>query len=140
MRCSNDIFRPCERRVGGSLAEYFGNAEVGDFNSTPLIQQNVLGLDVAVDDAFIVGKLKRFANLRDDAKRLGWCQSTSALERAQVGSIYKFHQEIGHAACLAEVVHRDDIRVIQPGQGARLSRESFSKTRVDSGPWREDFQ
>ena len=47
-----------------------GEAEVGDFHAAALVDENVLGLDIAMDDPFIVGKLQCVANLRHDRQGL----------------------------------------------------------------------
>jgi len=48
----------------------FRDAEIGDFYAPFLIQQNILRLDVAMHDAFVVRELQRLAYLRHDLQCL----------------------------------------------------------------------
>lgn len=41
-----------------------GNAEVGDFDPTGRVEEQLLGLDVAVNDLAFVGEFKGFAKRR----------------------------------------------------------------------------
>ena len=61
---------PVKRQVLGLAADQLGQAEVGDLHPALLVQQDVLRLDVAVDDAVVVGVLEGLADLRHDGQGL----------------------------------------------------------------------
>ena len=56
--------------VGRLLAEQLGQPEVGDLHPAPLVDEDVLRLDVAMDDPLVVGELQGIANLRHDGQGL----------------------------------------------------------------------
>src|SRR5262249_42875299 len=100
---------------------------------------NVLGLDVAVDDAFVVGELEDFTDLRDDFEGLAGRQSAGAFELAEVKAVHEFHDEVGEAVHLAELVDSDDVRVVELGEGAGFAVETFGETGA-AGGLGEDFE
>ena len=56
--------------IGGLLTQQLGEAEIGDLHSPAFVDQDVFGLDVAMDDAFVVGELQGVADLRHDRQGL----------------------------------------------------------------------
>ena len=56
--------------VGGLLAEQFGQAEIGDFHPSALVDEDVFRLDVAMDHALVMGELKGIADLRNNRQGL----------------------------------------------------------------------
>ena len=49
-----------------------GPAEIADFDLAVQAHKNILGLDVAVDDVFLVQELQRTRHLRDVLRRQGF--------------------------------------------------------------------
>ena len=121
-------------------SQNLGNAEVRDFHAAFFIQQDVVGLDVTVDDAGVVGELERLANLGDNLQRLARREFARPLELAQVQAVHILHDEKRHALDLAEFVDGDDVGMIQPGQGAGLAVEAFGKIRAPGGLRRENLE
>src|SRR5947209_8443965 len=68
--------------------------EVGDFHPAFLVEQDVLRLDVAVDDAFVVSILESVAKLRDDLQGFARLQMAALHDMAQVGAVHEFHEEV----------------------------------------------
>jgi len=66
MGSAHHLARARQPEVLGLVAQNPGQAEIRDLHPALLVQQHVLGLDVAVDDAFVVRKLERLADLRND--------------------------------------------------------------------------
>ena len=91
-------------------AQQFGDAEVRDLHPALLVQQDVLGLDVAVDDALLVGILERLADGRHDGQRLLGRELPGLQELPQVHPIHELHQQVIQAVGLAEVIDGDDVR------------------------------
>ena len=78
-----------------------------------------------MDDPFVVRVLERLADLGDDRQRLARLELAACQQLPQVHAIDVLHEEVVQAAGLAEVVQGDDVRVIEPGQGAGLAGESL---------------
>ena len=104
------------------------------------IEQDVLRLDVAVDDAFVVGELERLADLRDDRQRLLGRQPPGLLDLAQVAAVHEFHHQVMQRARLPEIMHGDDVRMVQAGQGAGFAVEPLGKAGVACCGRRQDLQ
>ena len=112
-----------------SCAKNFRDAEVGDFHAAFFIEQNILRFDVAMHDAFVMRKLERLANLRDDLQRLARAKVCPRAHRLpQIQPIHKFHDEVGQPVHLAEFVDGDDVGMIQLGQRAGFAIEPFGKS------------
>ena len=119
-----------ERDVGFVVAHDFRDTEVGDLHAPLRVEQDVLGLDVAVENAFLVGELERLTNLRHDGQRLGGREASSLHGLAQVHTVHVFHQQIVEAARLPKVEDADDVRMVQPRERAALAIETLGEVRV----------
>ncbi len=119
-----------ERHIGMFLAHELGDAEVGDLHAALRVEQDVLGLDVAVENAFLVRELKRLANLRHDGQRLRGREPSGLHGLAQIHAIHVFHHQIVEAARLAEVEDADDVRMIQAREHATLAIEALGELRI----------
>ena len=86
--------RPVSDTAFRLLADHFGDAEVRDLHPALFVEQDVLRLDVAVDDALLVGVLQRLANLRHDGQRLVRRNLAGQQQLAQIQAIHKFHQQV----------------------------------------------
>ena len=62
------------------LGERAGKAEVGDAHDAVRVEQEVPGLDVAVDDAAAMGVRERRAHLPADVRRLLGCEAVAGVE------------------------------------------------------------
>ncbi len=127
-----------QRRIADG-ADEFGQAEVGDFHSAALVEQNVFRLDVAMHDPFVMGELQGVANLRHDGQRILRRHFAGSNRLPQIHAVNEFHDDIKQPVALAEVVDADDIRMIQPGQRAGLAREPFGEGRIAAHFGRQDF-
>ena len=111
--------------VSGSLVSA-RDAEVGDLHLALRRDQYVARLHVAVHDAVGVRERQRVGDLGGDACRV---QSTQASVRLQdlpqrlPGDV--LHHDEGGVVFLTPVVDRDDVRVVEPGGGLRLSPEAL---------------
>src|SRR5437899_10414678 len=98
--------------------------------------EDVRGLDVAVDNACTVGGIQRIGDL--DSKR----QQSLHIQAAppgrgndallQCGALQILHDDEGAAVLLADVMNRADVRVIQGGSGPGLAPETVQALRVAS--------
>jgi hypothetical protein len=129
-----------ERIFGDGFGHEFGDAEVGDFHAAARVEKDVVGLDVAMEDAFVVGILEGFADARDDGEGLVGVDGAGAHGLAEVHAIDIFHQQIKKRAGLAEVVNGDDVWMIEFGEGAAFAGEAFGKVSLFSERLGENFE
>ena len=107
-------------------ADDLGDAEVGDLHAPLLVEENVFRLDVAVNDAGVVGVLERVAELRDDAQRLARRELARAQDVAQVGAVDEFHHDVVAARDFSEFMDGDDVLMRQ-----RRERPGFPVEALD---------
>lgn len=91
------------------LARDFRDAKVGELWRARGVEQDVLGLAVAVQDAVVVGKLQRFANARHEQQRL-LRRHARAHRLPQIHAIHVFHEQVVESGAFAEIEHRHDVR------------------------------
>ena len=119
--------------VGGQalLVEGASDAEVGDLGRAFLVDEDVLGLDVAVDDVAIVRRLERAGDLDRVGDRLVDGQPAHAadavLERLALDVL---EDDVGAAVLLTGVDDADDVRVRELRDGAGLATEALELVGV----------
>ena len=94
-------------------SHHLRDAKVGDLHCAALIDQQILRLDVAMHDAVIMRALQSLTHRRHDAQRFLWRQLLGLKQLTQVHAIHELHDEEVEAASLPEVMHRDDVRMVQ---------------------------
>jgi hypothetical protein len=121
-----------------------GDAEVGEvgvLGAAALLDQDVRGLDVAVDEAAFVRGVERVGDLGDDARRAHPVQPVlRRQQRAQVGAPDPAHRDEQPPVGFAGLVDRDHVRVVDRGQHARLALEAGSEALVGRQLRRDDLQ
>ncbi len=88
-------------------------------------RHDVLGLDVAVDDAAGVAVVERLGDLRPDVEDVAEAQRAFAQERPQVRAGQDRHDEEESPFIPAEVVDRDDAGVVHLGDDLGLALEAL---------------
>ncbi len=92
----------------------------------PVVQQYILGLDVAVDHAMAVGVIERTGDLFRYTQRHVDRQLLLTLEKvAQRFSLHVRHYIERRAVEFTRVVQRQDVRVLQVGGGLDLLEETL---------------
>jgi hypothetical protein len=124
----------------GAGAHEFGDAEVGDFDASLAIEQDVFRFDVAVNDALLVGELEGFADAGDDRQCFLGLETAFAEELAEAGAIDVFHHQVEEAAGFAGVMDGDDIGMVEAGQCLGFAKEAFAELRVARGVGGKDFE
>ena len=121
-----------EHLAGGGHAlhvDQLRDAEVGQLHAAVLVQQHVLGLDVAVDHALGVRGAERARDLDRDARRdLGrdvGMRVDELLERRAGQQLGR--DEAGLGLLAAVVVDLEDRRVVQARDRQRLAREALAR-------------
>ena len=124
-----DVVRGAEHAaLGGQAAVVHraGDAEVGDLGRALLVDEDVLRLDVAVDDAAPVRGAERAGDLDRVGDRLVDRQAPEpadpVLERLALDVL---EDDVGAPVLLARVDHADDVRVRELRDGARLAAEAL---------------
>ena len=94
------------------------------------MQEDVLGLDVAVDHVLAVRIVERTRHLARDANRLGDRQLAFALEsRAECLPRHERHHIVQQAVGVAAVEERQDVRMLQPRGRTDLAQEPLATER-----------
>ena len=112
------------------VANEFRNAEVGDFHAAFGVEQDVLRLDVAMEDAFVVRVLERLADFGNDGQGLLGGEAARLHGLAEIDAIDKFHQQIKETVRLAKIVDGDNVRMAESRQHSALACEPLGKGRV----------
>ena len=118
----------------------FGYAKIRHLHAALPIQQDILRLDVAVDDALVVGILEGVANLRHDRQRLARRHPPAVHQPAQTHPVHEFHQEVEKAVRPAGIIDGHNARMIQPGQRLGFPGKPLGKRRVTANARRQDLQ
>ena len=113
--------------------------EVHELDPAEAVEEHILGLDVPVHHALVVGVLERFAQGGDDGQGLRLGQPSIGQHLAQVGPVHELHDDPGEVLDLAEVVHRDDTGVHQPREGLGLALEALGPPLDLAGGWQQDL-
>src|SRR5207247_3879529 len=110
MRRADDYTGLRERLLRGGL---FGYAEIGEHRAPAApVDQDVVGLYVAVDDSHSVSVLQRVGELAGDPTRFVERQSSLASQtRLQRLTVNEAHDIVQQLACLSECVERNDVRM-----------------------------
>src|SRR5262249_46282645 len=107
------------------------DAEVHDLQTARRLDDDVLRLDVAVDDADLVRGREPGAELLRDAERDRLRQDVARLDQLlERESADELHREVAQPARLAEVVGPEDVRVRDPARQADLLLEPVEETRI----------
>jgi hypothetical protein len=86
-----------------------------------------LRLDVAMDDALVVGELQRVANLRHDGQRLPARHASAMQQLPQAHAVHIFHEEEIQPIGAAKVIDGDDAGMVELGQRSRFARKALGK-------------
>ena len=127
----------------GPLVEPLGQAEVGQVGAIAGIpfDENVAGLDVAMDQPSGMGDVERRCDLLDDRDRPIRRQRAAGDQHPpQIRSVDEVHGHEQQAVLLAGVVDRDDVRVAQRDGDPRLGTEALAEGVVCRQPRRDHLQ
>ena len=127
--------------LGGlDVGRLAGQTHIGQLHDALRVDHDVLGLDVAVDQAVGVGVLKRVADLNDDRDRLLLAEKVAVAD--VVGDRLAFdilHDEVVVPAGLADVDGLDDVRVVELACCLPFLVEPLDVLGVLTEPSRQDL-
>ncbi len=134
-----ELFADNERE-SVDLVEPAGQAEVADlrsaiFERSPrrVGQEDVAGLDIAVDDPRLVSRMDGPRQGADERRRRAGTLGRSAESLRQIAALGVLHHEIGPGRPAADLVDLDDVRVLEAGDRLGLGAESRDDIRVEAG-------
>ncbi len=90
-----------------------------------VIDKDIVGLDIAVDDAQRVGVVERGGHIADDAQGVAQGQGAAGNDILDRPGAHVAHDQVQGAILLAGIIHRHDIAVLEPGDDARLLLEAL---------------
>ena len=110
-------------RLGRGGLEQLGEAEIEDLGVAVGGDHDVLGLDVAVDDARLVGLLQPAPDLGGDLERAEEVELAALDEGLHRLARDELHRDVEALGPLAHVVHLGDRRVVHRRRRVRLLQE-----------------
>ena len=126
------VGRRTERHAGlgharaAGLLHGEGDAEVGD-QGLAVLQQDVLGLDVAVDDAALVGELEGGGDFLREPQRVVDGKLLLAMEPGPEGlALDEGHHIVEEAVGVAGVDQPQDVGMLEAGGGLDLGEEAVA--------------
>ena len=118
---------------------HLGQAEVEDLHLPALVDEDVLGLDVAMNDTLGMGFVQRVGDLDSQFDDPGRLQRPVPDELRQRLPVDILHGDVADAAFLAHVVDVRDVGMGEGGGSPRFAREPLGKARVFR-PGRKDLE
>ena len=132
--------RHVRQAAGDGLALRFAGLPLSNAEVDELYYQRLLGalhhhqvvrLDVAVDDVVLVRVLEPFRGLDDDVEFLDQVELAARLDDgAERLPLEILHRQVRAHVVYPELVHRDDVRVLQFGKGRGFFFEDVDRGNV----------
>ena len=129
----------------GHLVGALGQAEVGEPDDPLGVEQEVRGLDVAMDHPTPVGMRERLGRLKAPASHVVELERLTRSLRfaenvSQAAAVDQLHGVVMHAALAADGEDRHDVGVVQPGDGLGLAMEPMHRLLIGHGAKPENLQ
>ena len=132
--CAVPMIEPGQRHVRGAGA---GDAEVGDLRAALLVEDHVVRLEVAVDDAAPVREARGAQDLdrRCRSPAPGPAAPRSGRSLFSERPVDVLHRDVVGAVPLAAVEDADDVRVLRGPAALEASRRKRSTNSWSSAKW-----
>jgi len=112
----------------GLLSRAAGAQKSRIFTRLPAGEHDVFGLDVAVDDAFFVGRPAAFATLGGDGKK--FVRRNGRVRRCVAFRLQRTHDEPEFAAVLEDVIDTANVGMVQSGGALAFLSRRCGRRRV----------
>ena len=122
------------------LWKEFGEAKIENFDGAALGDENVGGLDIAVDDAFFVGGVEGVGELDADVDGARNRQGTERDQFVEGLPFEQLHGDEGPAVVFFDGVNDANAGMIQRRGGAGFAEEAFERLRIAARVFREKLQ
>ena len=133
-----------ERSGGGfglrARVRDLGEAEVEDFGVAALGDEEVGGLDVAVNDAFGVSGIERVGNFDGEVEEAVKLHGTAGDEVLQSLTLQAFHGDKSPAVFFADVVDGADVGMVESGGGFGFAAKAAERLGIFGEIVGEKFQ
>ena len=116
-----------------------GQAEIEDLDAAPTRHEEILGLQVPMDDSFVMRGCQALGDLRGVADRLPRRDWPLAKLLAQRLPFEQFFDDVWHAVVLPHVVDDRDVGMVEDPRGAGFLLETPQPIRVRGYGSREDL-
>ena len=117
-----------------------GQSEVKDFGLPACSNEDVRGLDVAVNDAFAVSGIERIGNLDAEVEYGFNFQRFAENTMGQRLSLEILHGNKWLAFMLAKIVNGANVRIVESGGGPRFAFEALESLRILGQALRKKFK
>ena len=108
-----------------------GDAEVGHLQAAVPQDHHIVGLDVPVDDALLVGALQGHEDLGGEVDSLLPADGAFLLDILLQGdAVDKLHDDVLDLVAKADIVHLDNVGVVEPRDGLGLIAETAQEIAV----------
>src|ERR1700723_2548255 len=128
------------RQIARCIAMNFGEAKIEQLGLAAFGDENICGLDIAMNDSFGMSGFKRVGDLNSEIEKLlgfEWAPFDAVLESF---ALEQLHGDERLAVVLADFINRADVWMIQPGRGAGLAFEALESLFIFSHRFRQEFQ
>jgi hypothetical protein len=118
-----------------------GDPKVGHLRVITVVDDHVLGLQIAMDDAAPVGEARRFEDLDREVDRADRIERRLLADQLlQRPPRQVLHRDVVGAVEGAAVVDADDVRMLQPRGGLGLAAEALDETGILGKPAVQQLQ
>ena len=118
----------------------FGQSKIEQLSLAALGDENIRGLDVAMNDALGMRCFERIGDLNAEIEKLLGLECPALDAMLESLALEQLHGDEWLAVVLADLVNRADVRMIQAGCRTRLALESFQRLPVFRHRFRQEFQ
>jgi len=114
----------------GSIGFEFSEAEVQNFGVAARGDENIGGLDIAMQDALGVGGVERVSDVDADVQQAVEFQRRTVDQVFERGAFHELHNQECAAIFFADIVDSADIGVIQRGSSFGFAAESLQRCGI----------
>src|SRR3984893_3804970 len=91
-------------------------------------------------DAAVMRELQRLADRRHNGQRLTWREAARHYRLSQIDAVDVLHHQKIERAGPSEVMHRDDMRMVEFRKSLSFPREPFGEAGIRRMPWRQNLE